>query len=46
MIAGWTPEIICAMTKISGSVFRKKRHVITVKIYGYGSESIGEKQNP
>ena len=46
MRPGWTPEIIRAMNKISGSVFRKKRPVIKVKIYGYGSESIGEKQNP
>ena len=45
MRAGWTRKIIRGMSKISGSVFYKKRHVIKIKIYGYGSESIGEKQN-
>lgn len=38
-------KIIRGMSKISGFVFCQKRHVIKIKIYGYGSESIGEKQN-
>jgi len=33
------------MNKISLSVFCKKLHVIKIKIYDYGSESIGKKQN-
>ena len=33
------------MNKISLSVFYKKLHVIKIKIYDYGSESIRKKQN-
>ena len=40
-----TTECIRGMNKISLSVFCIKLHVIKSKIYDYGSESIGKKQN-
>jgi hypothetical protein len=42
---GWTRYIVRGMNKISSTVFCKKLHVIKIKIYGDGSESIGKKQN-
>ena len=41
----WTTYIARDMNKISMSFFWKKLHVIMIKPYDYGSESIGKKPN-
>jgi len=45
MRTDWTLKFIRGMSKISLSVFCKKLHVIKIKLYDYGSESSGKKQN-
>jgi len=41
----WTTYIVRDMNKISLSFFLKKLHVIKIKLYDYGTESIGKKPN-
>jgi hypothetical protein len=45
MKPSWTIYFVRDMTKISLSFFWKKFHVIKIKLYDYGSESIGKKPN-